>query len=100
MQNSESFSNSRSEKLESYLRPAYGLLRDILAAWHGKPPVVNRDVTPRIAAIAQTVSFSWIERASAQVDELVLMVRRNIQKTAALDAFIMNLRNASAALNT
>jgi DNA polymerase-3 subunit delta' len=100
VQHSESFSNSRSEKLEWYLKPAYGLLRDILAAWHGKPPVVNRDVAQRIAAIAKTVSFSWIERASAQIDELVLMVRRNIQKTTALDAFIMNLRNTSGSLNT
>lgn len=100
VQQSESFSNSRSEKLEFYLKLAYGLLRDILAAWHGKPPVVNRDVTPRIAALAKAVSFSWIERAAAQIDELVLMVRRNIQKTAALDALIMNLRNASASSNT
>jgi DNA polymerase-3 subunit delta' len=100
VQQSESFNNSRSERLESYLKPAYSLLRDILAAWHGKPPAVNCDVMPRVAALAKAVSFPWIERASAQVDELVLMVRRNIQKTAALDAFIMNLRNASASSNT
>jgi DNA polymerase III subunit delta' len=100
VQHSEPFSNSRSEKLESYLRLAYGLLRDVLAAWHGKPPAINRDVAQRIAKIAETVGFSWIERATAQVDELVLMVRRNIQKTAALDAFIINLRNPPASLNT
>ena len=100
MQHSESFSNSRSEKLESYLKLAYGLLRDILAAWHGKPPVINRDVAQRITAIAETVPFSWIERATAQVDELVVMVRRNIQKTAAMDALIINLRNPLASLNT
>ncbi|MBV8707772.1 MAG: AAA family ATPase [Acidobacteriaceae bacterium] len=100
VQQSESFSNSRSEKLEFYLKLAYGLLRDILSAWHGKPPVKNRDVAQRITIIAEAVSFSWIERAAAQVDELVLMVRRNIQKTAALDALIINLRNPSASLNT
>ena len=100
VQHSESFSNSRSEKLESYLKLAYGLLRDILAAWHGKPPVINRDVAQRITAIAETVPFSWIERATAQVDELVVMVRRNIQKTAAMDALILNLRNPLASLNT
>jgi len=57
-------------------------------------------VAPRIAKIAEAVSFSWIERATAQVDELVIMVRRNIQKTAALDALVINLRNPSASLNT
>lgn len=100
VQQSEAFSNGRSEKLEFYLKLAYGLLRDILSAWHGKPPVRNRDVAQRITKIAEAVSFSWIERAAVQVDELVLMVRRNIQKTAALDAFIINLRNPSASLNT
>ena len=100
VQQSESFSNSRSEKLEFYLKLAYGLLRDILSAWHGKPPVKNRDVAQKITKIAEAVSFSWIERAAAQVDELTVMVRRNIQKTAALDALVINLRNPSAALNT
>jgi DNA polymerase III subunit delta' len=100
VQHSESFSNSRSEKLESYLKVFYGILRDILSAWHGKPPVMNRDVAPRIAQIAGAVSFSWIERATAQVDELVVMVRRNIQKTAALDALIINLRNSPASAST
>jgi DNA polymerase III subunit delta' len=100
VQQSESFSNSRSEKLEFYLKLAYGLLRDILSAFHGKPPVKNRDVAQRIAKIAEAVSFSWIERAAAQVDELVVMVRRNIQKTAALDALIINLRNPWASVGT
>ncbi len=100
VQQSESFSNSRSEKLEFYLKLTYGVLRDILSASHGKPPVKNRDVAQRIAKIAEAVSFSWIERAVAQVDELVVMVRRNIQKTAALDALIINLRNSPAFLGT
>jgi DNA polymerase-3 subunit delta' len=100
VQHSESFSNSRSEKLELYLKLAYGILRDVLSSWHGKPPVINRDVTPRIVKIAEAVSFSWIERATAQVDELVVMVRRNIQKTAALDALVINLRNPSASAGT
>ncbi len=91
VRHSESFSNSRAEKLEFYFKLTYGLLRDILSAWHGKPPMKNRDAAQRIAAIAGAVSFSWIERATAQVDELVVMVRRNIQKTAALDALIINL---------
>lgn len=100
VQQSESFTNSRSDKLDPYLKLAYGLLRDILSAWHGRPPVKNRDMAQRIIKIAETVSFAWIEKATAQIDELVIMVRRNIQKTAALDAFIINLRNPTASFST
>jgi DNA polymerase-3 subunit delta' len=45
--------------------------------------------------LAGRVSFPWIERAVASVDELVRMAERNIQKMVALDAMIMNLRNDS-----
>ena len=97
---SENFNASRSEKLEVYLKLAYVLLRDILSVWYGKPPVSNRDIHGQLAKIAGAVSFSWIERATLQVDELLVMVRRNIQKTAALDALIVNLRNPSLRTGT
>lgn len=95
VQQSESFNASRSEKLEFYLKLAYGLLQDLLALSNGRQPAKNRDVQSRLLAIAQTVPFAWIDRAVRCVDELVLMVRRNIQKTAALDAMIIILRNQS-----
>ena len=43
--------------------------------------------------MAVRVSFEWLERAVRCVDELVLMVRRNVQKTLAMDSIIINLRN-------
>jgi DNA polymerase III subunit delta' len=92
VQQSESFSAKRSEKLDFYLKPAYGLLQDLLHVANGRPPVRNRDIHDRLSAIAERVTFAWIERAVQSFDELVLMVRRNIQKTAALDAVIINLR--------
>jgi len=97
---SENFNASRSEKLEVYLKLAYVLLRDILSVRYGKPPVSNRDIHGQLAKIAGAVSFSWIERATLQIDELLVMVRRNIQKTAALDALIVNLRNPSLRTGT
>jgi DNA polymerase-3 subunit delta' len=93
IQQSESFGSRKSEKLDYYLKLAYGLLEDVLAVGEGKPPVQHRDIQQRIAAIAQRVNFSWIEQAVKGVDELTLMVRRNIQKVGALDAMIINLRN-------
>ncbi len=65
VQHSESFVAKKSEKLEFYLKPAYGLLEDILTGLHGGAAVKNRDVQQRIAAISQAVNFSWIERAVA-----------------------------------
>jgi len=93
VQHSENFGARKSEKLEAYLKIGYGVLEDMLAGMHGNRPARNRDVEQRIAALAKAVNFTWMERAVRFMDELVLMVRRNIQKTAALDAMIINLRN-------
>lgn len=92
VQHSESFSARRSEKLDLYLKLAYGLLEDVLHVANGKAPVRNRDIQDRISKVAERVTFAWIELAVRHFDELVMMVRRNIQKTAALDAVIINLR--------
>ena len=75
------------------MKPAYGVLEDILAGLYGRAAVKNRDVQARISEIAATVNLRWIERAIGCFDEFVLMVRRNIQKVGALDAMIINLRN-------
>lgn len=93
VQESESFCERKSEKLDFYLKPGYALLEDILALKSGAQ-VKNRDVEQRIAKISQRVNFVWIERAMAILDELAHMVRRNIQKIAAFDAMIINLRNS------
>jgi DNA polymerase-3 subunit delta' len=94
VQQSESFGAKKSEKLDLYLRLAYGLLEDVLSVWQGRPAAKHRDIQARLQAIAQRVSFRWIEKAAAALDELALMVRRNIQKVGALDALVINLRNA------
>jgi DNA polymerase-3 subunit delta' len=93
VQSSESFNNRKSEKLEFYLKIAYGLLEDLLSMREGRTAVRNRDIEPVIAAIAARVSFRWLERAVQSLDELVQMVRRNVQKTLAMDSIIINLRN-------
>jgi DNA polymerase-3 subunit delta' len=99
VQQSESFAASRSEKLDAYLKPAYQVLEDVLAAMHGRALPKNRDVQHRISSLARTVDFRWIETAVRCLDELVEMVRRNIQKVGALDAMIINLRSLSRATN-
>ncbi len=93
VQRSESFGSRKSEKLDSYLKLAYGLLEEVLRANQCMPPAQHRDIQPQIAAISRRVSFRWIEQAVKSVDEIAVMVRRNIQKVGALDAMIINLRN-------
>jgi len=93
VQDSESFANRKTEKLDHYLRIGYSVLEDILLSWQGRPIVKNRDVQNEIAGIAGRVTFRWIEKALQSLDELAEMTRRNIQKTIALDAVIMDLRN-------
>jgi hypothetical protein len=82
------------------LRLAYGLLEDVLNVWQGRPAAKHRDIQTRLSGIAQKVSFQWIEKAAAGLDELAVMVRRNIQKVGALDAWIINLRNALGGIRT
>jgi len=93
VQASESFSNRKTEKLDLHLKIAYGILEDILMLWQGSAAWRNRDISERISRISGAVNFRWIERAIAAVDELAQLVRRNIQKTIALDAVIIELRN-------
>ena len=93
VQQSESFSNRKTEKLDHYLKIGYSVLEDILLSWQGRPIIRNRDVQSEISGIASRVSFRWMEKAVQSMDELAEMIRRNIQKTIALDAVIMDLRN-------
>jgi DNA polymerase-3 subunit delta' len=100
VQRSESFGTRKSEKLDLYLKLTYAVLEDVLRLWQGAPVTNNRDVQQRIQAISQVVTFGWIEHAVRCLDELVQMVRRNIQKVPALDAFIINLRNRPESVST
>jgi hypothetical protein len=68
------------------------LIEDVVSAWLGRPALKNRDIERRLEAISQAITFRWIERAIKSLDELVEMMRRNIQKVSALDAFVIGLR--------
>ena len=89
---SESISASKTEKLDAYLEVLYVLLEDVLLLSQGVGGrVQNPDLERDLAAIAQAVSFDWIRKAVGQTDELMQLVRRNIQKSIALDAFAVDL---------
>jgi len=89
---SESIAARRTEKLDSYLDVLYVLLEDVLRLANGVTPLRNEDVRARLEPLARRVSFDWMRAAVARVDELAHLLRRNIQKTIALDAFAAALR--------
>jgi DNA polymerase III subunit delta' len=91
MKYSESIAARRTEKLDSYLEVLYMLLSDVLRLAHGVPAGRNADIGSELQAIAQKVSFDWLRRAVEKVDLLVDLVRRNIQKSIALDAWAVDM---------
>ncbi len=89
---SEAMGRSKSEKLEFYLKVLYELLRDLLILREGGHGIRNQDIRRDLETLASKLEFAWIRRAVTKVDEIAELIRRNIQKTIALDALIMELR--------
>lgn len=97
---SEALGRSRSEKLELYLKLLYDLLRDIMVLREGgasinEVPIRNFDLRNELGALAGKVSRPWIIHAVKSVDEIAALLRRNIQKTIALDGLLMELRSTA-----
>jgi DNA polymerase-3 subunit delta' len=89
----EAIGRSKNEKLEFYLKVLYDLLRDALLLREDRGPLRNRDVQADLEALARRVSFEWLRKAVTKTDELAELLRRNIQKSIALDALIVDLRS-------
>lgn len=92
LKHSDSIAARRTEKLDSYLEVLYILLADILRLSHGGGPLRNEDARAQLQPLATRVSFEWLRAAVGRVDEMVHLLRRNIQKSIALDAFAAALR--------
>ncbi len=91
MKHSESIAARRTEKLDSYLEVLYMLLGDVLRITEGAASGRNADISSELKAVAARVSLEWLRRAVEKVDELVDLVRRNIQKSIALDAWAVDM---------
>jgi DNA polymerase-3 subunit delta' len=97
----EAMAPRRLEKLDSLLNILYVLLEDILLlaqgpSGQGNVEIRNADIRHQLEALADRVSFRWIRAAVARADELSELVRRNIQKSIALDALVVELRALTA----
>ncbi len=89
---SEGLLASKSEKLDFYFRPLYGLIEDLLVLHSGSDSIRNRDLMDRLSPVASRVSFDWLRRAVELTDELVTLQRRNVQKGPSLDNAVIALR--------
>lgn len=89
---SEAIGRSKSEKLDLYLKVLYELLRDLLILQQGAEEIRNQDIRRELEPLASKLEFAWLRKAVARVDEIAQLIRRNIQKTIALDSLIMELR--------
>jgi DNA polymerase III subunit delta' len=92
LKHSEWIAARKTEKLEYYLDVLYILLEDVLLVQQRAAGLRNPDTRPQLEALAARVSFEWVRTAVKKVDELVELLRRNIQKGIALDAFALELR--------
>jgi DNA polymerase III subunit delta' len=69
------------------------LVEDVLRLANGAATIRNEDLRGDLSALSQRVSFDWLRAAVSKTDELMELVRRNIQKSIALDAFAVDLRS-------
>ena len=92
---SETIGRSKNEKLEFYLTMLYGLLRDLMILRESGGDIRNLDLRGELTTLANRVSTKWIIAAVKKVDEIAELLRRNIQKTIALDDLIVELRNVN-----
>ena len=93
---SETLGRSKGERLELYLKALYDLLRDLLILRERAGEIRNQDIRGDLEALAARIEFGWIRKAVVRIDELAELIRRNIQKTIALDALIMELKSPGA----
>ena len=89
---SDAIGRSKTDKLDLYLKVLYELLRDLLLLHQGGAEIRNQDIRRDLEALAVKVEFAWIRKAVAKVDEIAEFLRRNIQKTIALDSLAIELR--------
>jgi DNA polymerase-3 subunit delta' len=92
----EAMAPRRQDKLDHLLGILYVLLEDILLLTEGAGEIRNIDIRSQLEDLARHVTFQWIRSAVRKTDQLAELVRRNIQKSIALDALVVALRRFAA----
>jgi DNA polymerase-3 subunit delta' len=90
---SEALSGRKQDKLDGLLDMLFQLLEDVLMLAQGREDIRNSDLRGELQMLASGISLAWIRAAVHRCDELSMLVRRNIQKSIALDALAISLRS-------
>jgi DNA polymerase-3 subunit delta' len=97
MRVSEASVSKKSERLEDYLEILIALLQDLLHLRHGGPRLRHPEYQATLSAMAGSLDFRWIVKATESATQIDRFLRRNIQKTVALDDFVMELQSSALA---
>lgn len=85
------------QKTQGMLSAVAGLLEDVLLLRSGVPDRVrNVDLLRELEALADSVSFAWIENALHSLDQVHSGMRRNLLRSLSLDAFTESLADVPA----
>jgi DNA polymerase-3 subunit delta' len=96
VKHAEAIAPRKTEKLDFFLGVLYLLLEDLVALSQGVAEIRNSDVRRDLETLAAAVRFDWIRAAVKKTDEMSELVRRNIQKSIALDSFAVELRRLAS----
>jgi len=92
----ENVGRKRQHKFDLLVDSAQGLLQDLVHLKVGTQGLINEDLREELEPMAARVTFDWVEKAAAELDELVRLERRNIQKQVALESLAISLRQTVA----
>jgi len=87
----------KNERLEDYLETLLTLLQDMLHLRADGPLLRHPEYREPLAALAAKMDLTWVRKASHKTDEMYRFLRRNAQKTAALDDFAVELLQSTLA---
>jgi len=80
------------DKTERLVRAVYSLLRDLLYLNSGRGELVrNLEIEGELKKLAEAADFAWIAEAAERLAEVERGMRRNLQRSLSLDAFVAAL---------
>lgn len=94
---SEATVAKKSERMEDYLETLLTLMQDLLHLRYGGPLLHFPEYRQALTTMLSRLDLGWQRQASAKVEELLRFLRRNAQKTVALDDFAVELLQSSLA---
>lgn len=93
---SEGTVSKKNERLDQYLEVLLTLLQEILHLKAQGPLLRYPEYRKVLEGLSDKMDLRWVQRASAKVEEVHRFIRRNAQKTAALDDLAMELIQAAS----